>query len=420
MPRVARALGALEVRRLTAKIGEHAVGGVPGLILQVGAGEASSWILRVTVGRHGHGGQRRAEIGLGPFPAVTLAQARELASQMRQQIQSGVNPVTERRAARSKLVAEQQRMITFEQVATAFIRKKSPEWDNAKHRAQWESTLNNYVYPVIGRMAVADIETAHIVRVLEPIWHEKTETATRVRSRIEAILSSAIALRYRKAPNPAAWRGHLETIFPAPAKIRPERHQPALGIDEAPAFMEALLVMDGMGARALAFTILTAVRSAEAREAVWDEIDLDNAIWTIPAERMKARREHTVPISAQAIELLKKLPRIEKCKFLFPSSKLKPLSDMTLSAVIKRMHSSSIEQGGSGYFDRRQKRVVTVHGFRSTFRDWSAERMSVPNEVCEMALAHGIKDKTEAAYRRGDLFDKRSDLMQRWADFIYN
>lgn len=421
MPRIAKNLSALEVRRLTTSIGTHTVGGVPGLLLKVGPHEASSWILRITMGRHGHGGQRRSEIGLGSYPAVTLAQARQLATEMRQKILvDGLDPVAERASTRSKLEAQRRSTVTFEQVAADFINTKSKEWDNAKHRAQWEATLKSYAYPVIGKMAVADIETVHIVRILEPIWSSKTETATRVRSRIGAILGAAIALKYRPGPNPAAWSGHLSTIFPAPAKLRRERHHPALDIDATPDFIQHLSTINGMGAKALLLTILTAVRSNESREAKWSEFDFGNAVWIIPAERMKMRREHRVPLSDRAIEVLKNVPRLQNCDLVFPSSKLTPLSDMTLSAVIKRMHASQLENGLHGYFDVRQNRVATVHGFRSTFRDWSSERKRVPREVSEMALAHGIADKVEAAYRRGDLFNRRRQLMQHWAEFIFS
>jgi integrase len=249
-------------------------------------------------------------------------------------------------------------------------------------------------------MLVRDIGLPQVLKVLEPIWTTKTETATRVRSRIESVLNWATVRQYRTGANPARWRGHLDNQLSRPSKVAKVAHHKALPIDAVPGFLAALRAHDGTGARALEFAVLTAARSGEVRGATWPEIDLDNAIWTVPAERMKASKEHRVPLSSAAVDLLKALPRIEDCELLFPSTKKKPLSDMTLTAVMRRMKVDAVP-----------------HGFRSSFKDWATERTGYPREAVEMALAHAIGDKVEAAYRRGDLFDKRRRLMGDWAKF---
>lgn len=392
MPRKTTELGALAVSRMTAQ-GLYSVGGVVGLYLQVSSQSARSWILRVKVG------ERRREIGLGGYPDVTLAQAREKAREAREKILRGIDPVEEKRAVSSALRARQKMEITFRQAATRLIESKKAEWKNAKHAAQWGSTLETYAYPVIGEILVQHVELAHVLEILEPIWTTKTETATRLRGRLENVLDWATVHCYRKGDNPATWKGRLDKILPKPSKVTKVKHHDALPYAEIASFMLELGKREGMGARCLEFAILTAARSGEARGARWEEIDMDKAIWTVPAERMKMAKEHRVPLSQAAMNLLASLPRT-RCGYIFPSAKDGMLSDMTLSAILRRMEVDAVP-----------------HGFRSTFRDWAAEQTNHPREVAEQALAHGNENKVEEAYQRGDLFDKRRKLMADWANF---
>lgn len=390
MPKKAKERSALDVKRFS-KTGRHAVGGVAGLLMVVVPSGAKYWILRVLVG-----GKRR-DIGVGGFPDVSLAEAREKAKFIRNQILAGIDPVQARKEARSKLVAARAAEITFEQSAKEFISSKSSEWKNAKHTEQWKSTLELYVYPVIGKMQVNDVALSHIMKILEPIWSTKTETAARLRGRIENILDWATVRNYRRGDNPARWKGHLDKILPSPNKIAKVEHHRALPINEMGSFMEKLSGREEVSFRALEFLILTAARSGEVRRATWDEINLEENTWTIPAERMKASKEHRVPLSPRAVEILKAVPRYEGIDFVFVSPRGGSLSDMSLSVLMRGMNVDAVP-----------------HGFRSTFRDWVAECTNYPNEVAEMALAHTIGNKVEAAYRRGDLFEKRRQMMNDW------
>ncbi|MBL0420504.1 integrase arm-type DNA-binding domain-containing protein [Ramlibacter sp. AW1] len=396
MPKKPRELKALEVSRLT-EPGHHVVGGVPGLALQVAPGGARTWVLRITVG------SKRRDMGLGGYPGVTLEDAKTKARQARALVEKGIDPILQRRQAKSALAAQQAAQKTFKQCATAYIDGKSREWANAKHAAQWTSTLETYAYPTLGDLLVGDIGLPQVLGVLKPIWNDKTETASRVRGRIEAVLDWATVHGYREGLNPARWKGHLDKLLAARGKVAKVQHHKALPIDDVPAFLARLREQAGMGARALEFAILTLARSGEVRGATWAEIDLGRAEWTIPAERMKAGKEHRVPLSKPALELLQALPRMEGTDLVFPSTMLKPLSDMTLLAAMRRMKVDAVP-----------------HGFRSSFRDWASERTSYPHEVVEMALAHAIADKVVAAYLRGDVFEKRRRLMDDWAAFCGN
>ncbi|MDI5987033.1 integrase arm-type DNA-binding domain-containing protein [Halomonas sp. M4R5S39] len=409
MPKKAREMSAAEVRRLTAP-GLYAVGGVAGLQLQVTKSGARSWVLRIKVGA------RRRDIGLGGFPDVPLSDARAKARTLREQIASGIDPVEEKRAARLALLAQTQRL-TFDEATGKFLTLKRHEFKNAKHAAQWESTLATYASPVIGGKRVDEIVLADIEELLtrDNLWLAKTETAKRLRGRVEKVLDWATAGGHRTGDNPARWRGNLDARLPNPSKVATKRHHSALPIDDIPRFMRHLATMEGSGARCLEFAILTATRSREAKGVRWSEIDLGARLWTIPADRMKAGKEHRVPLSRAAVALLKALPRHEGTDLVFPSARGKLLSENTLTAVIKRMDSAMPE--GQKYRDPNTGGVVTAHGFRSTFRDWAGERTAYPGDICEMALAHVIKNKAEAAYRRGDLLEKRRRLMKDWAQF---
>jgi integrase len=393
MARKAKELSALEVARL-AKPGLHAVGGVAGLALLISPSGGKSWILRARIG------SRRRDMGLGGYPDVPLKDARESARRAREKIRIGIDPIEEHHAAKRALIATRNNTVNFEKATYAFLEAKSDEWKNPKHRAQWQNTLEAYAFPFIGDMPVHEIQQAHVLQVLEPIWRTKTETASRVRGRIETILDWARVRGYRTGDNPAAWKGHLDMILPKPSKITKVSHFAAMDYRQISRFMAELRKQESMGARALEFAILTAARSGEVRGATWNEFDLEQRVWTIPAERMKASKEHRVPLSQAAVDLLDALHRFARPHYVFPGAKGGQLSDMALTAVLRRMG-----------------QAVTAHGFRSTFRDWAAECTNFPNHVVEMALAHTIENKVEEAYRRGDLFEKRKKLMQAWTDY---
>lgn len=366
-----------------------------GLVLQVSAVGTKSWIFRYRFGG------RRHEMGLGSCEFVSLASARELVRGYRQQLREGRNPLLERRQARAALIVAQAGQITFDQCAAAYVEAHRGSWRSPKHAAQWTSTLARYASPVIGALPVGAVDTELVVKVLAPIWQIKTETATRLRGRIESVLDWATVSKYRHGDNPARWRGHLDFLLANPNKVAPVKNYPSLPWTEMAGFMAELRRKEGVSARSLEFTILTAARSGEARGACWAEINLAQRLWTVPAARMKAAKEHRVPLSDAVIALLRALPDEEG--LLFPGQKAQPLSDMSLSAVLRRMGRPDI----------------TVHGFRSTFRDWAAEAPgnAFPREVCEHALAHSLPDRVEAAYQRGDLLGKRIALMQAWADY---
>jgi integrase len=393
MPKKAPELSAVQVKRMT-RSGLFAVGGVAGLHLQVKLTGARSWILRAKVG------DKRRDIGLGGYPDVSLALARESARAARVLIRQGVDPVEDRKARQQALKVAQAKQLTFEQAAIRCHQTKVPEFRNVKHRADWIRSLELYANPVIGDLPVASIELPHIVSTLKPIWETKTETATRVRQRIEAVLGWATVSGFRAGDNPARWKGNLEHVLPNPSKIRKVRHFPALPWHELGAFMSDLRLRDGVSARALEFLILTASRSGEVRLAEWEEMDLDSAVWTIPGRRMKAGRTHRVPLSDPAVEILKSLPRFEGSSFVFTSPRGGALSDMGISTVCRRMKAKAVP-----------------HGFRSTFKDWTRSSTAYSDEVSELALAHVSSDATRAAYARDELLAKRSRLMQDWAGF---
>lgn len=392
MPKLPRELSPIEISRLKNE-GVYAVGGVPGLYLQI-IGGSRAWVLRFVVGA------QRRRMGLGGFPAVTLAQARDKARAARELMDQGIDPIQSRQAVMHKAAAVRARALTFSKASEKFIASREAEWRNPKHRQQWVNTLATYADPVIGEMDVADIDQRHIMLVLDPIWRTKTETASRLRGRIEQILDWAAVRKHRSGENPARWTGHLDKLLPKPSKISTVKHHPAVEIGEAPAVVRRIEASAGMGARALLLQVLTGTRSGEVRGALWEEFDLDGGVWNIPKERMKSGRPHRVSLSRQAVQLLRDQPRFEGAALVFPSSKMTLLSDMSLTAVMRRL-----------------KLDAVPHGFRSTFSDWAAECTSHPRDLVEMALAHAIDSKVEAAYRRGDMLAKRATLMQAWADY---
>jgi len=412
MPKKAKELSATEVKRL-AHPGDGrgnlliAVGGVAGLALQLTPQEGRSWLLRASVA-----GKRR-EIGLGGFPDVTLAQARERAREARDAIRRGVDPVEERKASRAALAAAQKRGLTFKAAVNRYLAAKLEEFRSAKHRYQWRQSLDSYAAPALGDMLVSDITVSDVQRALEPIWSDKTETAVRLRGRIEAVLAWATVAGHRAGDNPARWKGNLDAILPKPGKVTKADNHPALRLDDAARWFTALRKRDGMSARALEFVALTACRSGEVRGAAWDEIDLDAMLWTVPGGRMKAGKEHRVPLTGEAVALLKALPRLDG-GLVFTAPRGGMLSDMALTSVMRKIHAADDE----GFSDRASGRPAVPHGLRSTFRDWAAERTEYPREMAEISLAHTVGSDVERAYRRGDMVERRRAMMAAWGRFL--
>jgi integrase len=355
---------------------------------------------------------------LGGYPDVTLSMARHRAREAKDQIRRGIDPIEERKAAKAALTAAQRRGLTFADATDKYLAAKLDSFKNPKHRQQWRNTLATYAIPNIGSMLVQDITVQDILRVLEPIWQKKTETASRLRGRIESVLSWATVGGHRTGDNPARWSGNLKELLPAPSKVAKAGNQPALQIDDASRWFAALSKRKGMSNRALEFAALTAVRSQEVRGARWSEIDTDASLWIIPAERMKMDREHRVPLSKDALALLEELPHFEDNLLLFPAPRGGALSDMSLSSAMRKLHKSEIENNGKGFVDRVNKRPAVPHGLRSTFRDWVAENTHYPGEMAEIALAHRISNAVEASYRRGDMIERRRAMMTAWAAYL--
>ncbi|TRZ68246.1 MAG: site-specific integrase [Comamonadaceae bacterium] len=399
MPRVAKELSAIEIKRKTSP-GYHPVGGVAGLNLQVSEAGTKSWVMRCKVG------EKRREIGLGAYPGVGLALAREKAQQVRDEIVAGVDPVAQRLVNRQSIVQaqleEKAMQWTFRACAEAYIKAKSPGWKNVKHASQWTNTLETYVHPSIGEMLVRNINIGHITAIIEPYWATKNETINRVRNRIELVLDWATVRKYRSGDNPARWKGNLDKAGLADrsvvGKVTGHRALPAAKVF---GFMEELRKSKGYGPRCLEFVVLTACRSGEARMATWTEFDMTEKTWNIPGERMKSGRPHRVPLSEEVISLLNGLERMKGTELLFPGKKEdSPISDMTMTKIMRDMGVDAVP-----------------HGFRATFSSWTASSTAYPSEVREMALAHAIGDGTVAAYQRSDLFEKRRNLMADWARF---
>jgi integrase len=387
-------LTALKVERLT-RPGLYNDGG--GLYLRIAPGGSKGWIFRFKING------RTRDMGLGGADTFSLKQARERARKCRELQYEGVDPIEERRERRRVERLRSARTMTFRDCADAYIAAHQASWKNPKHAAQWPSTMARFIYPVFGTLSVQSIDTGLVLKVIEPLWTVKTETASRVRGRIEAVLDWAAARGYRQGDNPARWRGHLENLLPQKSKVARVEHHQALRYLQIGAFMAELGSQKGIAARALEFLILTASRTNEVLGATWDEIDLEERIWTVPAARMKKTgKQHRVPLSHAAFAIVRSLIGIQCGEFVFPGMTWgKPLSNMSLLMLLRRMEHDEL----------------TVHGFRSTFTDWAAERTAFPIEVRQMALAHTVGDKVEAAYRRGDLFEKRRQLGQAWAEF---
>ena len=389
MAKVVKRLTDLKVKRLT-KSGSFPDGG--GLYLQVSKTGSKSWFFRYQVSGKGR------KKGLGPYPTITLKMARDAANDCQVLRQQGIDPIQHEQQKKIEIELKAGRAKTFKYCAEKYIESHKAEWSNAKHEYQWTQSLTTYAFPFIGEVPVQDVDVGLVLEVLEPIWHTKTETATRVRQRMETILDWATARNYRSGVNSALWKGHLDKILPKPTKIRKVKHHPALPYIYVPEYFRELRTIDTLAAKTLAFIILTATRGGEARCARWDEFNGDT--WTIPADRMKARRLFRVPLSKEVLNILEEVKPMEKRGLVFPGSR-GPISDTSVRMLLKQKYSD-----------------LTTHGFRSSFRDWCAEMSSYPREVAEAALSHVVKDKTEAAYQRGDLIEKRRRLMDSWEQYL--
>jgi integrase len=398
MARTVGKLSALKVARL-AEPGMYADGA--GLYLQVTGAGAKSWLYRFSL----HG--RAREMGLGSLNAIPLVDARAAAAACRRQRQGGVDPIEARRIEQARARLDAAKSVTFEYCADRYIAAHETSWRNAKHRAQWKSTLSTYVYPVCGPLPVGAVDTAIVSKIIEPLWSTKPETASRVRGRIESVLDWAKVNGFRQGENPARWKGHLEFVLPKRSKVRRVKHHPALPYDEIPAFMAELREREGQSARALEFLVLTAARTEATIGALLSEVDFDEKLWTVPPDRAGTKmmeddpRPRRVPLSDRAIKILKALPRENGNPYLFIGGNVgKPLSNMAMLELMRDMRPGFVP-----------------HGLRSTFKDWCAETTNYPNEVSEAALWHAVADKVEAAYRRGDLFEKRRRLMAEWSKY---
>jgi integrase len=364
----------------------------------VGPSGNKSWVSRYMLDR------RAREMGLGSLYTTGLAEARERNREVQRLRRDGIDPIDRKHAEREARRLAAASAVSFQDTARKYIAANKAAWRNDKHRKQWESTLEAYAYPVIGKVPVGAIETGHVTKVLEPIWSAKPETASRVRGRIETVLDYAKAHGWRSGENPARWKGHLDAVLPAKSKVRAVVHHAALPWREVGAFMATLAGQEGVSALALRFAILTATRTGEVLGARWSEIDLQHAVWTVPATRMKAHREHRVPLSDAALAVLREAARLrvdDGDSFLFPGRKIgTALSNMSMLVLLRRMSRGDL----------------TAHGFRSTFRDWCGEA-GKPSDIAEAALAHVVGGKVQQAYQRGDLLARRSRLMDQWADF---
>ena len=421
MPKKAKELSALSVAKIKEN-GRHAVGGVDGLHLRIVDG-SRAWVLRVAVGKkvddQGKVKIHRRDIGLGSFPEVSLSEAREKGRELKKKIRDGIDPLQEKQERLNALKIQKHLAKTFRECAEVVIAKKTLELKNQKHIGQWSSTLETYIYPNLGDLIVGTITKVDIAAVLEPIWIEKNETAKRIRGRIETIFDYAKAMGYFVGNNPAEWKGNLEPIL---GNLKQEsRPHPSLPYEQVAGFIQHLRQKKGISPKALEFAILTACRSGEIFGAKWQEIDFKNKVWIIPKERMKAEKEHRVPLSQQAINLLESIqPYTQSHDFIFPAPRSgEMLSDMSLTTLIRRLHEQKFKENSIGYIDPKQNRIITTHGFRSTFRDWSADKTDYPREVCEHVLAHKLPDEVEAAYLRGAYLEKRKSLMADWARFCF-
>ncbi|WP_342070157.1 tyrosine-type recombinase/integrase [Yoonia algicola] len=409
MPKRAKELGSLEVKRLKGP-GTFAVGGVAGLALQIGRFDSRSWVFRYRFNG------RRREAGIGPYPDVPLAKAREYAREARQQIREGVDPIAHRQAVR-------RRLLTFAEAVNLYDAEKAVEFRSAVHHRQWRASLERHVIPMLGAMAVGDVVLQDVMDVLRPIWTTKTETASKVRQRIERVLDYATVTGHRSGDNPARWRGNLDLVLPAPTKLTGGRNYPSLRLDDAVRWFAALQERDGVSARALEFQALTAARSGAVRFMTWDEVNFETGLWTIQPGREASKippsgRPHRVPLAYSSRTLLTDLPRAEGTPLVFWNTRGGALSDAALAAVMRKIHEADLRAGGNGFVDAQTGVPAVPHGLRSTFRTWVGERTDFDGDMAEIALAHKVGNKVRQAYDRADQVEKRRYMMAAWAAFL--
>jgi integrase len=400
-----------------AKSGMHPDGG--GLYLQVTAGKDKGQVNKSWLFRFALAGRER-QMGLGSLNTIGLGEARDAAQRCRQVLREGKDPIATRDAERASQKVAKAKSVTFDWCATAYMKAHESGWRNAKHRQQWKNTLTTYAGPIIGKLPVEDVDTGLVMQILEPIWAEKNETASRLRGRIEVILDWAKVNGHRSGENPARWRGHLDHLLAARRKVHKGEHYPALPYEQIPAFIAELRQQEGLAAKALEFTVLTAARSGETRGTPWDgEIDTTVKLWTVPPHRMKGERKHEVPLTAPALEVIEYMRSVRENDFMFPGEKPdEPLSDMALTEVIRRMNAAREKAGLPLWTDPKEgNREVVPHGFRSSFRDWVAEKTNFSDSVADAALAHAKGDKVEGAYQRGTRLERRRKLMDAWARY---
>ena len=436
MPTRAKELTPAQIRAVQHPGGDRAVkvavGGVSGLHIQIWPSGAKSWVLRTRYGdwqetrlRDGtiQRGRKKREIGLGAYPDVLPGEAREKARAIRAKLEAGIDPIAERKEAQAALMAAQARHLTFAEAFDKWAAEKTKEFSTDRYRKQWRRAVEQYALPYLGKLAVADIALQDVLRVLEPIWTDKTETASKLRQKIEGTLSWATVKGYRSGDNPAAWRGNLKHVLAAPNKVAPTENYPALQVDDAPRWWQALSEREGMGAAALRFQAMTATRSGATRYATWSEIDLAKGLWTIQPGRQSSKIPQdgdakSVPVTPAMIDLLRALPRMKSCDYVFWAPRGGALSDATISKVMRSIHEADVEAGGKGFLDIRSGEAAVPHGLRATFRTWVGERTSFDGDMAEVALFHKVGSKTTQAYNRADMIEKRRRMMQAWGEYL--
>ncbi|MCV2872591.1 integrase arm-type DNA-binding domain-containing protein [Defluviimonas sp. WL0050] len=437
MPPRAKEMQPVQIKGLEHPGGDRAVkvavGGVSGLYIQIQPSGAKSWVLRTRYGewverKDADGnvierGRKKREIGLGPYPDVLPGAARDKAREFKAMLEEGIDPIAKRKEARAALAAAARRGLTFREALDRYATEKVKEFSSEKYRVQWRATIDLHAIPEIGDMLVQDIALQDVLRVLQPIWTEKTVTAAKLRQRIEKVLAYATVQGHRTGDNPARWTGNLDMVLPAPSKVSGSKNWPALQLDDAVRWWDDLRQREGMGARALEFQALTASRSGAIRFAAWDEIDFNNRVWTIQPGRKASKipsngKAHRVPLTDGMVALLESLPRLKGCPYVFWAPKGGALSDATLGKVAKVIHESDIKKGGKGYLDAVTKEPMVPHGLRSTFRTWVAERTRFDGDMAEIALAHKVGTKVQQAYDRSDQIEKRRRMMAAWHDFL--
>ena len=409
-----------------------AVGGVQGLYVQITPNNAKSWVLRTRYGEWTESkladgtiqrGRKKREIGLGAYPDILPGAARDKAREAKAKLEAGIDPIAERKATQAALIAAARRGMTFAEAFEGYADKATFEFSTEKYKVQWRRSVEKYALPEIGKLPVQDVTLQDVQRVLVPIWETRTETASKLRQKIEGVLSWATVSGYRKGDNPARWKGNLEMLLPAPSKVAGAENYPALQLDDAARWWQALQKRDGMGAKALAFQAMTATRSGAIRFATWDEIDLEKRLWTIQPGRQASKipakaTAKRIPLTDDMVKLLEALPRLDGSSLVFWAPRGGALSDATLGKTMRTIHEADQKAGGKGYVDAKTGEQAVPHGLRSTFRTWVAERTAFDGDLAEVALFHKVGSKVQQAYDRSDMVEKRRHMMAAWGDFL--